>query len=101
MFTFSFSIRNKAGYRGRAVKGMNCLRSLERWDRGFESHSKHECLCEFILCSCCSVCRQRPCDGLISSPRSPTDCVQIKKLKKAAKIHKGSRVIIELNDSDY
>jgi hypothetical protein len=25
---------------GRAVSGMSCLRSLERLDRGFESHSK-------------------------------------------------------------
>jgi hypothetical protein len=24
--------------RGRAVSGMKSLRSLERWDRGFESH---------------------------------------------------------------
>jgi hypothetical protein len=24
-------------HNGRAVKGMNCLLSLERWDRGFES----------------------------------------------------------------
>jgi hypothetical protein len=27
----------------------------------------------FILCLCCSVCRKRPCDGLIHRPRSPTD----------------------------
>jgi hypothetical protein len=25
------------------------LRSLERWDRGFESHSRHGCLCALIL----------------------------------------------------
>jgi hypothetical protein len=31
-----------------------------------------------------SVCRQRPCGGLIPSPRSPTDSVYIKKLKKRA-----------------
>jgi hypothetical protein len=35
----------------------DCLRSLGHWDRGFESHSRHECLCAFILCLCCSVCR--------------------------------------------
>jgi hypothetical protein len=28
---------------------MNCLRTLERWDHGFESHSGHRCLCAFIL----------------------------------------------------
>jgi hypothetical protein len=25
-------------YRARAVYSMNCLRLIERWDRGFESH---------------------------------------------------------------
>jgi hypothetical protein len=34
-----------------------CLRSLGRWDRGFGSHSRHGCLCAFILCLCRSVCR--------------------------------------------
>jgi hypothetical protein len=29
---------------------MNCLRSLKRWNHGFESHSRHGCLCAFILC---------------------------------------------------
>jgi hypothetical protein len=33
------------------------LHSLEHWDRGFESHSRHGCLFAFILCLCCSVCR--------------------------------------------
>jgi hypothetical protein len=32
-------------------------RLLEHWDRGFESPSRHGCLCAFILCLCCSVCR--------------------------------------------
>jgi hypothetical protein len=28
-------------------------RSLERWDRGFESHSRHECLyCVRLFCVC-------------------------------------------------
>jgi hypothetical protein len=34
-----------------------CLRPLEHWDRGFQSHFKHGCLCAFILCLCCPVCR--------------------------------------------
>jgi hypothetical protein len=42
---------------GSAVSDMNRLRPFERWDRGFESHSKHGCLCAFILYLCCSVCR--------------------------------------------
>jgi hypothetical protein len=28
----------------------HCLRPLERWDRGFESHSRHGCLCLFCVC---------------------------------------------------
>jgi hypothetical protein len=28
---------------------MNHLRPLELWDRGFEFHSRHGCLCTFIL----------------------------------------------------
>jgi hypothetical protein len=31
------------------IQGMNCLRPLEHWNRGFESHSRHECLSTFIL----------------------------------------------------
>jgi hypothetical protein len=43
---------------GRAVSRMNCLRSLERRDRGFESHSKAwMSVYAFILCLYCSVCR--------------------------------------------
>jgi hypothetical protein len=47
-----------------------------RWLRGLRHDpSWHGSLCEFILCLYCSVCRYRPCDGLISRPRSPTDSV--------------------------
>jgi hypothetical protein len=42
---------------GRAVQGMNCLRSLERWDRGFESHSRHGCLCMRLFCVFVVLCR--------------------------------------------
>jgi hypothetical protein len=51
---------------------MNCLRSLERWDRGFESRSRHGCLCVRLFC----VCVVRPCEGLSTRSRSPTDCVK-------------------------
>jgi hypothetical protein len=37
--------------------GMNCLRLFEHWDRGFVSHSRNECLCAFIPCLYCPVCR--------------------------------------------
>jgi hypothetical protein len=33
----------------------NCLRPLEAYGRGFESHSTHGCLSTFILCLCCPV----------------------------------------------
>jgi hypothetical protein len=55
---------------------LNLLRPVEHWGHGFESPSRHGCLCVFILCLCCSVCRHRPCDELIPRPRSPTNCVQ-------------------------
>jgi hypothetical protein len=35
----------------------------------------------FILCLCCPVFRQRPCDELITHPGSPTICKMIMKLK--------------------
>jgi hypothetical protein len=31
---------------------MNCLRSLESWCRGFESHSRHGYLCVRLFCVC-------------------------------------------------
>jgi hypothetical protein len=38
---------------GRAVQGMNTLRPLEPWDRGFESYSRHGCLyCKLLFCIC-------------------------------------------------
>jgi hypothetical protein len=63
------------------------LRSLERCDRGFKSHWKHESLSVcFILCLCFSC----PCEGLISRPRSPTVCViMITKLKNRPGRNKG------------
>jgi hypothetical protein len=53
-----------AGDGGRAVPGMNCLRTLERWDHGFESHSRHACLCVRLFCVCVVLCeRRRPAMG--------------------------------------
>jgi hypothetical protein len=37
-----------ANHSARAVKGMKILRPLERWGRGFESRSRHGCLCVTI-----------------------------------------------------
>jgi hypothetical protein len=39
-----------ADHSGRTIWGMNRLYSLKHRDRRFESHSRHGCFCEFILC---------------------------------------------------
>jgi hypothetical protein len=49
---FQGGIRERDDHIGRAVYGMNCLRSLEHWDHGFEFRLKHGCLCAFILSLC-------------------------------------------------
>jgi hypothetical protein len=50
---------NKAGRRSGVVRGMNSLRSLRPWLRGFESRLGHGCLmCVGVfLCLCCPVFR--------------------------------------------
>jgi hypothetical protein len=40
----------------RAVWCMNCLRPFGRWDHGFESHSRHGCLCVRLFCVCLVLC---------------------------------------------
>jgi hypothetical protein len=40
--------RKGADHSGHAVWGMNHLRPLKHWDRGFESHSRYVCLCVFM-----------------------------------------------------
>jgi hypothetical protein len=55
MENYAWILIYKADRSGRTVKGMNRLRQLQHWDRGFESHSRHECLFAFILCLCCHV----------------------------------------------
>jgi hypothetical protein len=37
-------------------KGINCLRSLGRWDRGFEYHSRHGFLCMRFFCDYVVLC---------------------------------------------
>jgi hypothetical protein len=50
LFHFLPAYTIRADHSGRAVKDMKCLRPLERWDRGFESHSRHQCLCVRLFC---------------------------------------------------
>jgi hypothetical protein len=45
-----------AGHSGRASGGMNYFRLIECWDRGFESHSRHGCLCVHSFCVCVVLC---------------------------------------------
>jgi hypothetical protein len=53
----NISTFRNADHSGRAVYGMYCLRSLERWDRGFESHSSYGCLyCVRLFCICVVLC---------------------------------------------
>jgi hypothetical protein len=59
---------------GLAVSGMNSLRSLEHWDRRFESHSRHRYLCTFILFVLSCV------------QDSPIDYVKGQETEKAAKV---------------
>jgi hypothetical protein len=56
-FCFRIPTILTANHSGGDIWGTKCLRSLQHWDRGFESHWKHGCLCVFILCLCCPVCR--------------------------------------------
>jgi hypothetical protein len=56
-FGFSVCSQSFVDHSERAVYGMmNCLRSLENWDRGFESHSRHGCLCVRLFCVCVILC---------------------------------------------
>jgi hypothetical protein len=64
-----------ADHSGRAVYELSSLaRTLGSWIR-IPLKAWLSVFCAFILCLCCSVCRQRSCDGVIPCPRSPTDSV--------------------------
>jgi hypothetical protein len=92
---YLFVVYLTADHSSRAIYGMNRLHPLKHWDRGFESHSRHACLCAIILCSCYSVCRQRPSNGLIPRLRSPTDCVWTKKLEKLPRSTRALKPLID------
>jgi hypothetical protein len=71
-----------AYHSGRAVWGMNRLRLLERWDRGFESYSRHGCVCACLFCICVVICVG---SGLATS-WSPVQGV-------LSTVHKGCRAV--------
>jgi hypothetical protein len=74
-----------ADHNGRAVWGMNSLRSLEHWDRGFESRSRHGCLCVFIV-----LCVGRSLETGLSPVQGVLLTVyRIKKLWKRPRPNKG------------
>jgi hypothetical protein len=84
-------MRRIADHSGREVKGMNCLRPLKHWDRGFESHSRHECLyCMRLFCACAVLCV--PCDVTIPRPRSPPDYVNDQEIEKLRRSNKKKKL---------
>jgi hypothetical protein len=70
---------------------MYWLRSLGSRDLGFESHSGHGCLMFVYVRFSVFVYRQRPCDELITRPRSPTDCLWFRKKPKLNGEFRGGR----------
>jgi hypothetical protein len=60
-----------AGHSSRSVWSMNCLRSLWRWDRGFESHLKTWMfgLCMRLFCVCVVLCVGRALQRADHSPK--------------------------------
>jgi hypothetical protein len=53
---YTQQLKKKADHGSRVVKGMNCLRSLGRWDRRFESYSRYGCFCMRLFCVCVVLC---------------------------------------------
>jgi hypothetical protein len=73
---------------------MNFLCALKDGDRGFESHSRHGCVCACVYSvfgmSCVSVAGLRQADP--PSKESYRLCID-QETGKAAKVHKGCRAI--------
>jgi hypothetical protein len=86
-----------ADHSSRAVQDMKCPRSLELWYRGFEFHSRHGCLCAFILClfSCVEVAALRRADP--QSKEFYRLCIGSRNLKSGQGPTKTCRAIIFIN----
>jgi hypothetical protein len=78
-----------AGHGSRAVWCIHSLRSLGSRDRGLESHSGHGCLVFMCVRFSVFVYRYRPCDEMITRPRSPTVCLRLRKPKWNGEFHGG------------
>jgi hypothetical protein len=72
---------------------MDRLCSLEHGDRGMD-------VCVRLFCVCVVLCVGSGLVTDIPRPRSPIDCICIKKLKKLAKVRKGSRPIDYIPSSE-
>jgi hypothetical protein len=88
LYTILFNISDPSG---RAIKGINCLRSLECRDRGFESHSRLCCLYRARL-FCVSVLLfvgRCPESGWFPVQGVLPVMYRIKKLKKRSRSNRG------------
>jgi hypothetical protein len=68
---------------------MHWLRALGSRDHEFESHTGYECLVFVCVCFSVFVYRWRPCDELITRPRSPTECLRSRNPKWNREFHGG------------
>jgi hypothetical protein len=55
-----------------AVKGPKCLRPLEHWDHGFESHARHGYKSTYFSVFVLSCVGSGLCDGMNLRPMNPT-----------------------------
>jgi hypothetical protein len=55
----------------------------------------------FILSLCCSVCRQKPCIGLIPRPKSPTDVLKLRNWSKTKIFRDVLCPIVEATGNEY
>jgi hypothetical protein len=79
---------------------MNCLRSLERWDLGFECHQgMHVCACLFCVCvfQCVQVCLAT---GRSSSKESYRLCIGLSNEKAARAQKRAVRPLMNGNSND-
>jgi hypothetical protein len=90
---------------------MNYLRQLKHWDRGFESHSRHGCLCAFILCLRCVLATGwSPIQGVLPAvmglqhwkiAQGPTQgCRAIDRYIFAAKVNSSARKLFSSEKGD-